>query len=534
MTRSRLLSGLLALVLALVLAPSAFAAKGFSYGVAAGDVTATSAILWGKANKSGEYTLQVAGQRRGRPPLLERLVRAKAGNDNTLQAEVEKLNPGTRYVYRFVGKGGRRSAAGVFRTAPRPNDDDTIKFAWTGDTDFLPQKGETKPYWNNGAIFRRMRAEGNHFNVHLGDTIYSDTEVEAPPNEPFPVALTVPQKWAKYKLNLGNRYLRGLRGAAGFYSHWDDHEFINDFSPREDTFENVISGINESVSGPVLYRRGVRAFTDYSPVTYSRARGIYRSARWGRNLELFFLDARSFRDAKADADGVCNNPQTGAPDVAPTAPQSNRSLFGAVLPATGLSQPVSQQCLDTIRDPNRDYLGDAQFNRFSKAIKKSKARFKVIINELPIQQYYVLPYDRWEGYEAERRQMLTFLTNSVKNVIFLTTDVHATLVNDARFQTLEAGGARDSGIFDYTVGPAATANFALEIDEVTGAGSAALVKGGFLEPDPPGGVGMRCSVLDKFSYGQVEVTSKRLRVTQKGMNGKPVSDCPPLVLRYKP
>ena len=87
----------------------------------------------------------------------------------------------------------------------------------------------------------------------------------------------------------------------------------------------------------------------------------------------------------------------------------------------------------------------------------------MIINELPIHQYYVLPYDRWEGYEAERQQMLTFLTsNNVKNVIFLTTDVHATLVNDARFQTLEAGGARDSGIFDYTVGPAATANFELD------------------------------------------------------------------------
>ena len=186
MTRSRLLPALPALVLSLVLAPSAFAAKGFSYGVAAGDVTATSAILWGKANQSGKYTLQVAGQRRGRPPLLERLVRAKAGNDNTLQAEVEKLDPGTRYVYRFVGKGGRRSAAGAFRTAPRPNANDTIEFAWTGDTDFLPQKGETKPYWNNGGIFRRMRAEGNHFNIHLGDTIYSDTEVEAPAQRSLP------------------------------------------------------------------------------------------------------------------------------------------------------------------------------------------------------------------------------------------------------------------------------------------------------------------------------------------------------------
>ena len=45
---------------------------------------------------------------------------------------------------------------------------------------------------------------------------------------------------------------------------------------------------------------------------------------------------------------------------------------------------------------------------------------------------------------------------------------------------------------------------------------------------------MPCSVLDRFSYGQVKVTSKRLTVTQKGMDGKPVSDCPPLVLPYKP
>ena len=28
------------------------------------------------------------------------------------------------------------------------------------------------------------------------------------------------------------------------------------------------------------------------------------------------------------------------------------------------------------------------------------------MNEMPIQQYYVLPYDRWEGYEAERQRVL--------------------------------------------------------------------------------------------------------------------------------
>jgi alkaline phosphatase D len=417
---------------------------------------------------------------------------------------------------------------GVFRTAPRANRSAVVEFAWTGDTDFTPAPGQSRPYWNGGGVFRQMRAERNDFNVHLGDTIYSDSEV---PGALRPIALTVPQKWAKYRRNLANRFLRALRGSAGFYSHWDDHEFVNDFSPAESTFSNDVN-----VNGRRLYRRGVRAFTDYAPVSYTRSRGLYRSVRWGRNLELFFLDERSFRDAKADEGGVCDNPQTGQPDFAPTAPQSTRNVFAVVSPS--LASPVSQQCLDTIRDPNRDYLGDAQFRTFRRAIRRSTARFKVIVNELAIQQYYVLPYDRWEGYEAERQRMLRFLSQNVKNVVFLSTDVHATLVNDARFQTLEQGGPQDSGILDVTVGPASTANYGLEIDDtVDRPGTGALVDSVFFEGPPPNGIGMRCSIVDEFSYGQVRVTRNRLTITPKGIDGQPqVNDgrpCGPFVLRHQ-
>jgi alkaline phosphatase D len=526
---------LIATATTLLLAPTALAARGFSLGVTAGDVTARSAILWGKANRSGPYTLEVAENRRFRNPVVERRVRATRGNDTTVQAEIERLDPGTRYFFRFTGRGGRRSDVGVFTTAPRPNQNATIEFGWTGDTDFLPAPGQNRPFWNDGTIFRRMRAERNDFNIHLGDTIYSDTEVPGPNDTPAaPTAVTVPQKWAKYRLNLGNRHLRALRGAAGFYSHWDDHEFINDFSPAEATFANPISGITENISGPTLYRRGVRAFVDYSPVTYSRRGGIYRTVRWGRNLELFFLDQRSFRSAKADEGGVCNNPDTGAPDFAPTAPQSTRNFFAAAVPS--LRHPVPQACLDAIRSPDRTFLGRRQLSRFLREVERSTARFKVIMNEMPIQQYYILPYDRWEGYEAERQRLLRELRN-VKNVVFLTTDVHATLVNDARLQTLEPGGPQDSGILDVTAGSAATANLGLEIDQVTGPGNGALADSLFLEPPPPNGVGMDCSIIDQFGYGQVRVTSSRLTITPKGINGRPQrSDdgpCGPFVLRFQ-
>ena len=518
---------LLALVATLLLAPPALAAKGFQFGVTAGEVTSTSAVLWGKAAKSGKYTLDVARNRRFRNRALHSVV-AQRSHDNTVQKRVKQLRPNTKYWFRFVGRRGKRSDVGTFRTAPRLKQNATIRFGWSGDQDFNPEPGKTTPFWNNGEVLARMKAERNHFNVMLGDTIYSDSEV---PGRLNPIALSVKQKWAKYKVNLGNRSLQALRRSTAFYSHWDDHEFVNDFSPAENSFDN-----NVNVNGRTLYDRGQKAFRDYAPVSWSRRNGLYRTVRWGRNLEVFFLDQRSFRSANADANGVCNNPQTGSPDVAPTAPQTTRNLFALVTPS--LAEPVSQACLDTIRSPNRTYLGARQLARFLKDVKSSTARFKVIMNELPIQQYYVLPYDRWEGFEAERQRVLTEL-QGVKNVIFLSTDVHATLVNDARFQTLESGGAKNSGIMDVTVGPVATANYGLEIDTTTGSqGSGALVDSAFFTPPPPGGIGMQCSILDQFSYGEVTVTGSRLTVTPKDKDGKPQMDgatpCGPFVLNYTP
>jgi phosphodiesterase/alkaline phosphatase D-like protein len=49
-------------ILVLLAAPSAFAARGFSHGVAAGEMSASSAVLWAKAAKSGRYKLAGGGQ----------------------------------------------------------------------------------------------------------------------------------------------------------------------------------------------------------------------------------------------------------------------------------------------------------------------------------------------------------------------------------------------------------------------------------------------------------------------------------------
>ena len=48
---------------------------------------------------------------------------------------------------------------------------------------------------------------------------------------------------------------------------------------------------------------------------------------------------------------------------------------------------------------------------------------------------------------------------------------------------------------------------------------------------------MRCSIVDQFSYGHVKVTSRRLTITPRGIDGKRQRDgdepCGPFVLRFK-
>jgi alkaline phosphatase D len=525
MGRPASLCALLAAALLLIAPGSAGAAtKGFKFGVSSGDVSSSSAILWARANKPGQAVLQVVagGSFKGcdaKSAKKRYVVKASKANDLTVQAKATGLKPGRHYKYRWCMSGGRRSAIGRFDTAPSSNQAKTIRFAVTGDQDASPLPGTTTPFWNDFSVWRRIQAEENNFNVLMGDTIYSDSEVPGVGGVAG-TATTVKQKWAKYRLNLGQESWTKVRGATSYYAHWDDHEFINDFARSENVFPE--EGGNVEMSGEKLYENGVKAFRNYNPITYSKKNGIYRTFRWGKNLQVFFLDERSFRSARADYGGACDNPPgSGKPDLAPTAPQANRNIFAILAPS--LSSPPPPACVAAIEDPNRTMLGATQREAFERAIEKSTATFKVIMNEVPIQQFYALPYDRWEGYAAERTQLLTFLRDHVKNAVFLTTDVHANMVNDARLQTLGPGGPVNSGITEVTTGPVATKTYAGEINDVIGSSTGATsIRALFFNPPPPAGVGMQCSGLDEFSYAEVSASKSQLRIDLKNIEGKPV------------
>src|SRR4051812_32213812 len=496
--------------------PAAAGAKGFSYGVTASEVTSSSALIWTRSDKAGKVTLVVSPDKKfGNKGDKKKTLSAKTAADNVVQVTVGGLKAGHRYAYRF-NKAGSRSTVGHFVTAPKASQAKTLRFAYSGDTDAQKAAGASKPFYNNFEIYKQMAKEGNNFNVNFGDTIYSDTEVGATVEggsfmPAQPTATTVPAKWAKYKQNLKLKNLQAIRAATGMYNHWDDHEFINDFTPPE--------------NGTPIYNAGVTAFRTYMPVTYSQQKGIYRSFRWGKNAEVFFLDERSFRTPKAD--DSCINPDTNAPDLAPTAPQRLRDRFAIITPS--LARPVSQACLDAIHNPASTMLGAQQLARFTAAVKASSAKFKIVMNEVPIQQFYALPYDRWEGYESERQKLLTFLKDNVKNVVFLTTDTHANLYNDARLSTFpeenNGGGPVDSGVNEMVTGPVATMTFTKEINSAAGRDNAGdLFTSAFFKPAPPEGVGMQCASTDVFSYSEVKVTSKAVTITPKDIAGKLVHE----------
>ena len=529
----------------LVALPSASSAAGFTYGVSAAEVSSSGAVLWARAPKYGKLNLQVALDRQFRRRRITKRIFATRGDDLTVQTRIAGLAPDTRYHY-FFHQGRHRSAIGTFVTAPKPNVRKTIRFGLTGDTEGH-KDAQGNLYWNRRgakdmATFNRMAAERNHFNVNLGDVIYSDPTGAL--DDRYPKALTLDPKRATYRENLGYKAYQRIRRSGSVYNVWDDHEFTNDFTPNSEACDvgALLGGTPFACDITGIRTAGIEAFREYMPVTYSPARGIYRTARWGRNVEVFFLDTRSFRSMRAsevktdpnapplEADHVCDNPMgSKTADPAPQVPQRIRDLFALFYPPAG--NPVPQQCLDAIGDPKRTFLGQRQYDEFTAAIRRSTATWKVVVTSMPIQGHYFNPWDSWQGYAAERRKLLEFLKANVKNVVFLATDFHAWWTNEVRITSFpEEGGEDRTGFMEFSAGGVASHLFADEVHEFVGdercpeGACYQVLADAFLEREPPDGPGMRCSAAGAFGYVQVEATARTLRATLKTLDGETVQE----------
>jgi phosphodiesterase/alkaline phosphatase D-like protein len=239
-------------------------------GVAAGDATSTSVILWTRAVDSSAPANTSLMLEYGTAPLPANLVDGLSAllngitqrpgacttdstKDYVCKVKVEALTPNTLYYYRFVGPAGEVSIAGRFRTAPESSTNAPLHFAFSGDND-----GLIRPY----ALASVIPSQNLDFYVNLGDVIYenaSNLTTSGPHNgQPWlnspSVALSgssasldgVPTSTGfatqaqlktdyekKYRENFlpvnvgGQNSLQVLYGAQGNYTTWDNHELGN-------------------------------------------------------------------------------------------------------------------------------------------------------------------------------------------------------------------------------------------------------------------------------------------------------------------
>ena len=367
-------------------------------GIAVGDVTSQSALLWLRTD--GPMLVQIEWA-----PVTAKDSLSKAGTDVasvartplfatgpeadfTLTIPLEGLTPATRYRWDvFVGAKGRdgtpteaRGAArGEFTTLPDAANSAPVTFAWSGD---LGGHQRCRRGAAGYPIFDVMRAQQLDFFLFLGDTMYADHLCPSPPNEPGAgfLATTLAEYRARHRDQRGAEALRRFLASVPVYVIWDDHEVRNDFAGPFDSRMPV----------------GRQALREYWPICAAPddPHRLYRTVRAGADLEVFILDTRQYRSRNVDQDG-----------------------------------------------PEKTMLGKRQLQWLLSGLTESTATWKVIVTTVPLSISKggvagVSGNDGWAGgpgipgFERERQVIVDhILGRRIKNVVFLAGDVHHVQAN---------------------------------------------------------------------------------------------------------
>ncbi len=485
---------MLALTLAALVVPAQAGAVTFPDGVASGDVTSTRAVLWTRVDTA--TNIKVEGWTNASlsgPKAFISKFKTSAARDYTVKIDQGGLAPNTQYWYRFK-KDEDLAPVGTFKTAPAANSSADVKFTWTGDSD-VQKVGGVNPF-NNFETLTAAQNENADFFVYLGDTIYSDSSFR--PGGP---ATTLADYRSDYRLQRTYSNLTDLLKSTSTYPLMDDHEVVNDYAGQ--------------TVDPARYAAGRQAFVENNPIRETglphdpscAGDPLYRTVKWGSEIELFITDQRSCRSA--DVAAVCGG------DLGPTLPPAVRASFPFSL---FLSPSPPAGCLAAINNPSRTMLGPVQKQALKNDLLSSTATHKIIISELAWQQWWALPYDRWEGYGAERSEMLNFIRNNgIDNVSMLTTDNHGTLQNQVYIDKF----TDPTTIANETItGPIATNTFQNEVLAVAGP------LGLFVFNVTLNLGNIDCRHLDKYSYGNVEVNAAAdtATVSSRDASGAVIAD----------
>jgi alkaline phosphatase D len=256
-----------------------------------------------------------------------------------------------------------------------------------------------------------------------------------------------------WKYNRNDTYFKEFLRNVSMYSQWDDHEIINDFGSKW-PYWNLFSVNKEGY--PNIAMEGRNAFLYYSPLdsddnnntANDRDNHIYRSFNWGKDLDLFLIDARSYRSQNHIAD----------------APDSNKTM-----------------------------LGDVQLQWLKQELSNSNATWKVISSDVPISiptgsNTSIVGRDGWAngnetsnysyytGFERELTDLFKLIDEQdIKNIVFVTTDVHFPAFIKYNFDLNNDGNMTE--IYELVSGPLSAIRLGVPFPILDGTFSPTLLYG---------------------------------------------------------
>jgi len=396
----------------------------FTLGVASGDPTPQSVILWtrlaplpllggGMPDEGFDVRWEVSTDEfetvasSGSAP-------AVPGLAHSIHADAAGLEPDTWYWYRFV-LGRYTSAVGRTRTLPDANSAPAVlRFAFSSCQN-----------WQAGfyAAHRHLASEDLDLMVWLGDYIYEGGATHSPLSSPEGEPRVHNSDEVTDLQGYRNRYaqyksdsdLQASHAARPWLITWDDHEVDNDYAAAIDQDRTPIDEF--------LVRRaaGYQAWYEHMPVRLDPPSGtgeyrIYHDLVWGNLVRFFVLDGRQYRgDQPSDGENV---------------------------PLPGFKNGQGARTLGpTALDPEHRHLGAEQENWMRSGVTRSTETWKVLAQQVMMHGLNIVPGratpvtapDTWDGYFANREEILqAFVDDGVDNLIVLSGDLHTATVADLR------------------------------------------------------------------------------------------------------
>ena len=229
-----------------------------THGPFVGHVDETSARIWARIDRSGNYRLIISSKEDSFTRTVEQT--SDRENDGCLVWTIQGLQSDTRYGYQIQlgSQAEEMEGKGEFRTAKSRLLRDTLTIAFgscSNDLRFSSQK-----------VWKQIGLQRPSLMVLLGDTPYIDSTD----------LLVQRQRYQEFYRLKG---LQSLFRTIPFYATWDDHDF----------------GANDTTGNLVGKESARESFIAYhaNPGYGSKNQGIFTSFRRGP-IEVFLLDTRWF------------------------------------------------------------------------------------------------------------------------------------------------------------------------------------------------------------------------------------------------